>query len=129
MQVRTSKSGRSQGRRKSHAVGGDDRHAKRRRQIDQLPIGRFLVAAEVPLHFDIGPVAAEQADDPIEQSADAELIRLERRPADERHQPRGRAIELVERQRTFAFRRIELHARDHATEIAISLGALAQHWQ
>ena len=45
----------------------------------------------------------------IEQAADAERGRVERRAADERDEAAGVAVEIVERQRALAFRRAQLH--------------------
>ena len=78
-------------RRKAHAVGRDDRHVERRRQIDERLVVGFLVAAEVPLQLDVDAVAAEQADEAIEQAADAVARRVERRAAGERDEAAGRA--------------------------------------
>ena len=103
MQVRTSNSGRSAGvanRAPLVAMIGT-RNASASRD-ERLVVG-FLVAAVMPLHFDIRAIASEQADDPIEQAADAESMRVERGATDERDEPAGHAVECVDRQRTFAF--------------------------
>src|SRR5437773_11219260 len=81
---------------------------------------------EMPLQFDVYVAAAEQADETIEEAADAIPLCLQRRPAGEGDEAAGRAFQFVERQRAFAFRRAHLHARDQATEIAISLLRFAE---
>ena len=83
----------------------------------------------MPLQLDVDAAAAEQADQPIEQAADAvPRPSSAARPASATR-PRGAAVELVERQRALAFRRAQLHARDQPAEIAIALGAFAEHGQ
>ena len=69
-------------------------------------------------------VAAEQADQAIDQAADAVPAGRERLAADERDEPGGAAVELVERQRALAFRRAQLHAREQAAEVLVALAAL-----
>ena len=75
------------------------------------------------------PIAAEDADEAIEQAADAVPPAVERRAAGERDEPGGAAVELLERQRAFAFRRAQLHARDQPAEIPVALRAFAEDGQ
>ena len=96
------------------AVGGDDRQMKRGGEIAQRLVVGFLVAQEVPLQLDGDVRRAEDADQPIDQAADAEPPAVDRRSADQRDQPADLAIEILERERAFPFRRAELHARDAA---------------
>ena len=121
MQVSTSNSGRSPGVGEPHAVGGDDRHAKRARQLGQRHVVAFLVAQQMALQLDADVIAPEEADEPIEQPADAVMPRVEQRPAGQRDEAGGEAVELLERERAFALRRAHLHARDEAAEILIAL--------
>ena len=89
-------------RREADAVGGDGGHAKRRRQRHERGGVGFFVAPEVPLQLDVDAVAAEDADQAIEQAADAVAPAVERRAAGERDEPARAAVEVVERQRAFA---------------------------
>ena len=83
----------------------------------------------MPLQLDVRAIAAEDADEAIEQAADAEPARVERRAAGQRDEAGGGAVEIVERQRALAFRRAQLHAGDQAAEIAIALRAFAEDGQ
>jgi len=114
------------GRGKTDAVGRDGGHVKRRRKCRQRLVLVLLVAMQVALQLDVHVGAAEHTDDPIEQSADAVPLSVERRPAGERYETVRRAFQLVERQRAFALRRAHLHARDQPAQIAIALLRLAQ---
>ena len=78
-------------RREPDAVGRDDRHVEGRGQIDERLVVGFFVAAEVTLQLDVHAVAAEQADEAIEQAADAVAAAVERRAADERDEAAGRS--------------------------------------
>ena len=49
-------------------------------------------------------VAAEEADETIEQAAHAVLLRIEHRPPGQRDEPGGEAVELLDRQRALPFR-------------------------
>ena len=80
-------------RGKPHAVGRERRHAKRAGQRDQRRVVLLFVAAEMPLQFDVDAVAAEDADEAIEQAADAVAAAIERRAADQRDQPADAAVE------------------------------------
>ena len=116
-------------RRKADAVGRDDRHVERRRELDERLVVRFLVAAEVPLQLDVHAVATEQADEAIHQAADAAAAGVERRAADERDEAAGRAVQIFQRQRAFAFRRAHFHAGDQAAQVAVALLAFAEDGQ
>ena len=74
-------------RREPDAAGRQDGHAKGRRQIDEPLVVRVFVAPEMPLHLDVHLAAAEHPDQAVEQAADAVPIPVERRAADQRHQP------------------------------------------
>ena len=90
-------------RREPHAVGGDDRHAKRAGQLGQrLVVGIPRRAADAAAARRSTLVATEETDEPIEQAADAVMPRVEQRPAGQRDEPGGEAVELVERQRALA---------------------------
>ena len=82
--VRTSKSGRSSGVAKRTPPVAIDRHAERFGQADERVVVVFLIAAQVPLQLDIDLAAPEQADEPIEQAADAEALGEQQRPPRER---------------------------------------------
>ena len=69
------------------AVGRQRRHAERRRQADERLVVALLVAAKVPLQLDVDAAAAEDADQPIEQAADAVAAAVERGAPGERDQP------------------------------------------
>ena len=73
------------------------------------------------LQLDAHVAAPEQTDQPIEQAADAVMARIEQRPARERDEAGGEAVELLERERAFALWRAHLHARDEAAEILVAL--------
>ena len=116
-------------RREPDAVGDEGRHAERRGQLRQRLVRRLLVAAVMPLQLDVGAIAAEDADQAIDQPADAEASgRRARRGPPARRAPR-RPVELVERERPFSLRRSHLHARDQAAEIAIALGGFTEDGQ
>ena len=108
------------GRGKPHAAGGEDRHAIGRGQIDQRLVVDFLRAIQVPGDRDIDVRAAEGADQPIEQPADAVLPRVEQRLARQRHQSLDVAVEIVQRERALPFRRAEVHPRQQTREILIA---------
>ena len=82
-------------------VGRDNRHAKPARQLGQRRVLTFLIAQEMTLQLDAHVAAAEQADQPIEQSTDAMMSRIEHGPAGQRDEPGGEAVELLERERPF----------------------------
>ena len=72
-------------RGEADAAGGDDRHPERRGHRGKRLVVGFLVAAGMPLQLDVRPeIATEETDEAIEQAADAEAARLERRAAGQR---------------------------------------------
>ena len=83
----------------------------------------------MPLQLDVDAVAAEDADQAIEQAADAVPPAVERGAAGQRDQPGGAAVQLLERQRALAFRRAQLHARDQPAEIPVAFRAFAEDRQ
>ncbi len=113
-------------RREADAAGGDDRHPERRGHRGKRLVVGLLVAAGMPLQLDVRAIAAEETDEAIEQAADAEAARVERRAARQRDEAGGEAVELLERERALAFRRAQFHAGDEAAEIPIALLVLAE---
>jgi hypothetical protein len=105
----------------ANAVGGDHRHAEGTRQTGQRDEVGFLVAQQMPLQLNADIGAAKQTDQPIEQPADAVVVRVKERPSRQRHEAGGEAVEFVERERALAFRGAHLHARDEAAEIAVAV--------
>ena len=85
------------GRGKADAAGGEQRHAKRLGQTHQRVVVVFLIALQVALQLDVGIAAAEDADDAIEQAADAEALGAEQRAAGHGDEAGGEAVELVDR--------------------------------
>ena len=126
MHVTTSNSWRSAVIAKANAVGRNDRHVKRRRELCERLVVCFFVAAEVPLQLDVHAVSTEQTDEAIHQAADAGAVAIEQRSTRERDKAACGAVELIESQRTFAFRRTQLHAGDQPAEISIALLAFAK---
>ena len=120
-QVSTSNSGRSPGVAKRTPLVATTGTRKRVRQLGQRLVVGFLVAQQMPLQLDADVVAAEEADEPIEQAADAVLPRVEHRPARQRDEAGGEAVELLERERALPFRRAHLHARHQAAEVPVAL--------
>ena len=94
---------------------------KRRREIAQRVVVRFLVAQQVPLQLDADVAAAERPDQPIDQAADAESRTVDGGAAGQRDQAADVAVEIVERQRALAFRRRQLHPRQQPAEIAVAV--------
>ena len=87
----------------SHTVGGNDRDAKRLRQRIKRGVVGFLISQQMALQLDEHVAAAEQADQPIEQAADAVSLAVEERTAAERDEPGGAAVELLEHERALPF--------------------------
>jgi hypothetical protein len=108
------------GRGEPHAVGGDERHAIRVGQIDERVVVVGFVAIQMPLQLHVDLLAPEDADQPIEQAADAVLPRAQQVPARQRDEAAHPAVERVERERPFSFRRRELHGGDETTEVLIA---------
>ena len=129
MHVRTSNSGRRSGAAKRTPPVARTGHAKRRRQLDERLVVRVFVAPAVALQLDEQLLAAEQADQTVDEAADAVPMPAERRAAGQRDQPADVAVQILERQRALAFRRAHLHARDQPAEVAISLLRFAENGQ
>ncbi|HTI38096.1 MAG TPA: hypothetical protein VL484_11075 [Vicinamibacterales bacterium] len=115
------------GFRETHAVGGDDRHVKRGGEVAQHVVVGFLVAEQVALQFDEYVRAPENADEPVDESAHAELRAAQHRPPCERNQTGGAAVEFVERQRALSFGRPQLHRGHEAAQIPVPRPVLYQH--
>ena len=115
------------GRGKADAAGGHQRHAKRLGEAHQRVVVVFLIALQVALQLHKNIVAAEDADQAIEQAADAEPLGAEERAAGHGNEAGDAAVELVDGQRALAFRRAQLHARNEAAEIAPPFLRCAQH--
>ena len=81
----------------------------------------FLLALQMALHLDVDCCAPEDADQPVEQPADAEAIGLQQRPPGQRDEPADVAVEILERERALAFRRAQLHRGDQPAEVAVAL--------
>ena len=73
------------------------------------------------LNLDVDVVAAEHADERIDQSADAVFLKAQQLAPRERDEAARLAVELVERERPLSFRRAHFHARDQAAQILIAL--------
>jgi hypothetical protein len=84
---------------------------------------------EVALQLDEHVGAAENADEAVEQPADAVLARVEQRAAAERDEPLGAAVELLERERPLPFRGAHLHARHQPAQVLVAALALDEHRQ
>ena len=78
----------------------------------------------MPLDLDIHVLAAEEADQRIDEPAHPVSLESQQFAPRKRHEPAGVALEILQRQRAFAFRRAHLHARHETAEIAIALGGL-----
>ncbi len=112
-----------------YAVGRQERHAIGRRESRQrLRVG-FLIPEEMPLHLDVDVARTEQAKEPIEHPADPVPPAVERRPAGERDESARRAIEILERECTFALRRPQFHPGHEAAQVAIPFRRLDEHRQ
>ena len=110
------------GRGKAHAAGGHHRHPERRRQARQRVVVVLLIAPQVALQLDAHLGAAEDADQPIQQPADAEAIGAQQRLPGQRDEAGDVAVEILERQRAFAFRRAQVHRREETAEFATRPG-------
>ena len=109
MQVRTSYSARSDGSAKRTPLVAITGTMKRRGQLAQDLVVPLLLAQEMPLQLDVHLRRAEDADDAIDEAADAESRAVDRGAAGERDQAADVAVEIVERERAFTFRRTQLH--------------------
>ena len=115
------------GRGKPYTVGGHHRDSKRARQASQRHQVRFFVAQQVPLQLDVDVGAPEQADETVEQPADAVAMRVEQRPPGQCNETGGKSVELLDGKRACPFHRAHLHAGDKATEVAIPLWRGDEH--
>ena len=106
---------------KAHAVGGDDRQVKCRREIAKRVIVGLFFAQQMALQLDADIRRTEGPDQPIDQSADAVARPVDDRTAGQRDEPAHRAVELVERERPFPLGRRQLHARHEPAQILIAL--------
>ena len=96
---------RTVGRRgEPDTVGRNHRNAKGPGQRVQRDVVDFLIAQQMPLQLDVDAAPAEQADQAIEQAADAVSLPVEQRAAAEGDQAGGAAVELLEHQRALPFR-------------------------
>jgi len=73
------------------------------------------------LELDRHRITAEDPDRVIQQAANAVALPVECRASDERDEAARRSLELVDRERAFAFRRAHLHARDQTAQILVAL--------
>ena len=78
------------------------------------------------LDADVRP--AEDADQLIDEPADAVALGGQRLPADQRDQSGGVTIEILQRERRFALRRTQFRAGNDSAQIAIALRTRDQHW-
>ena len=106
---------------KAHAVAGDDRQVKGRREIAQRVIVGLFIAQQMALQLDADIRRAEGPDQTIDQAADAVARPVDDRAAGQRDEPADRAVELVERERALALGRRQLHARHEPAQILIAL--------
>ena len=106
---------------KAHAVGGDDRQVKCRRQIAQRVIVGLFIAEQMPLQLDADIRSTERPDQAIDDSPDAIPRPVDDRAAGQRDEPAYGAIEVVQRERPLAFGGRQLHARHQTTQILIAL--------
>ena len=104
MVVSTSKSGRSSGaaKRTPPVATSGTRNASARH--DQRVVVVFLIAPEMPLQLDVDVAAAEEADESIEQPADAVALGQQQRSPGQRDEAGREPLEVLERQRALAFR-------------------------
>jgi hypothetical protein len=107
------------------AVGGDDRHAERRRQLGQQGVPRFLIAQQVPLQLGVDICPAEDPDDAINTGGE-EAGRRGDKPITtyEGNEAKRVAIELVEQQRPLPFRGTQLHPCHQPAQISIAFRGL-----
>ncbi len=106
---------------KAHAVGGDDRKMKCRREVAQQVVVGFFVAQQVALQFDADIRCAEGANQTIDEAANAVPRAIDHGTAGQRDETADRTVECVERQRALTFRRCQLHPRQQPAEILIAL--------
>ena len=103
------------------AVGRHDRHVEGVGQLAQRVVVGLLVAQQMPLQLQIGVVAPEHADEPIDAARRRRTARrLAWRGPPSATSP-GVAVELVEGQRPLPFRRAQLHHRQQPAEISVAV--------
>ena len=107
--------------REPHAARGDDGDVIRPGKIDERVVVRFLVTQQVPLQLHVDVRTPEDAHQPIEQTAHAVSPCAQHLAPRKRDEARRVALELLERQRPFAFRCPQLHARDEAAQVAVAV--------
>ena len=108
----------------AHAVTGDHRHVKRGGQLLQDLVVPLLLAQQMPLQLHVHLRRAEDADDAIDEAADAETAAVDRGAAGERDQAAHAPIEILEGQRPLPFGRAHLHGRDEAAQVAVAVARL-----
>ena len=90
-------------RGKAHAAGRHHRHAEGVGQADEHVVVVFLLAPQVPLHFDVDVRAPEDAHQRVEQPPDAEAMGLQQRLSRHRDEPAHVPVEIRHGQRALAF--------------------------
>jgi hypothetical protein len=110
-----------------HTVGRDNRHMERRRHIHQHAVIGVFVAQQMALNLDVHIAAAEHTDERIDKAAHAIFLKPQQLAPRERDEAACLAVELVERERTFAFRRAHFHARDEPAEVSVPFSGLNQN--
>ena len=111
----------------SHPVGGDDRHVKRVGDVGQQAIVAILVAQQMALQLDIYAVAPEDADERIDQSADAIFFEPEQVAARQRDEPGRVTVELLEREHALPLRRPHFHPRHQPAQIPVAFGGFDEN--
>ena len=90
---------------KAHAVAGENRQVKGRREIAQRVIVGFFIAQQMALQLDADIRRAKGANQTIDQSADAIAWPVDDRAARQRHEPTHHAVEILECESPLAFGR------------------------
>jgi hypothetical protein len=107
--------------READAIRTDEGNMKSGREIEQPMVVCLFVAPEMALELDVHVLAPEDADETIDQAADAVPRARKRLAADERDEAAGVPVQLLEPKRSRPLRRRELHARDQPAEIPVAL--------
>ena len=113
----------------AHPVGGNHRHVKRGGQLLQDLVVPLLLAQEMPLQLDVHLRRAEDADDAVDEAADAVTAAVDRGAAGERDQAAHAPIEILEGQRPFALRRTHLHRRHEPAQVAVAVARFDEDGQ